>query len=34
MTLIIVTHDPEIGLRATRQIRMVDGRVMEDNHKR
>jgi putative ABC transport system ATP-binding protein len=33
ITLIIVTHDPEIGLRATRQIRMVDGRVMEDNHK-
>ena len=33
MTLIIVTHDPEIGLRATRQIRMVDGSVMEDNHK-
>ena len=33
MTLIIVAHDPEIGLRATRQIRMVDGSVMEDNHK-
>ncbi|WP_455211075.1 ABC transporter ATP-binding protein [Kaarinaea lacus] len=33
ITLIIVTHDPEIGLRATRQIRMVDGKVMEDNHK-
>jgi putative ABC transport system ATP-binding protein len=33
MTLIIVTHDPEIGTRATRQIRMVDGSVMEDNHK-
>jgi len=33
ITLIIVTHDPEIGLRAARQIRMVDGRVMEDNNK-
>jgi putative ABC transport system ATP-binding protein len=33
MTLIIVTHDPEIGTRATRQIRMVDGSVMEDNNK-
>jgi len=30
MTLIIVTHDPEIGLRATRQIRMVDGNINED----
>lgn len=33
MTLIIVTHDPEIGTRATRQISMVDGSVMEDNNK-
>ncbi|KPJ88006.1 MAG: macrolide ABC transporter ATP-binding protein [Gammaproteobacteria bacterium SG8_11] len=33
ITLIIVTHDPEIGLRAARQIRMVDGKVMEDNNK-
>ena len=33
ITLIIVTHDPEIGLRAKRQIRMVDGSVMEDNHR-
>jgi putative ABC transport system ATP-binding protein len=30
MTLIIVTHDPEIGLRATRQIHMVDGSIQED----
>jgi len=30
MTLIIVTHDPEIGLRATRQIRMIDGGIKED----
>jgi putative ABC transport system ATP-binding protein len=33
LTLIIVTHDPDIGHRAGRQIRMVDGRVEEDNHK-
>lgn len=33
MTLIIVTHDPEIGLRATRQIRMVDGSINEDGPK-
>lgn len=30
ITLIIVTHDPEIGLRATRKIRMIDGSVTED----
>jgi predicted ABC-type transport system involved in lysophospholipase L1 biosynthesis ATPase subunit len=23
----MVTHDPEIGLRARRQLRMVDGRL-------
>jgi putative ABC transport system ATP-binding protein len=27
ITLIMVTHDPEIGLRARRQLRMVDGRL-------
>ncbi|WP_455203009.1 ABC transporter ATP-binding protein [Kaarinaea lacus] len=32
MTLIIVTHDPEIGQRATRQIRMVDGRIDHDHN--
>lgn len=30
LTLIIVTHDPEIGHRAKRQIRMLDGRIEED----
>jgi putative ABC transport system ATP-binding protein len=30
LTLIIVTHDPEIGERARRRIRMVDGLVAED----
>ncbi len=30
MTLIVVTHDPELGQRAVRQIRMVDGRIVED----
>jgi len=29
-TLIVVTHDPEIGARAHRRIRMVDGRIVED----
>jgi putative ABC transport system ATP-binding protein len=27
MTLMVVTHDPEIGARAPRSIRMVDGRI-------
>ena len=27
MTLIVVTHDPEIGRRANQSIRMVDGRI-------
>ena len=30
MTVIIVTHDPEVGERAQRQIRMIDGRIMTD----
>jgi putative ABC transport system ATP-binding protein len=30
ITLIIVTHDPLLGERAKRQIRMEDGRVVED----
>ena len=30
MALIIVTHDPDIGLRARRHIRMVDGRIEGD----
>jgi putative ABC transport system ATP-binding protein len=30
MTLLIVTHDPDIGRRAHRQLRMVDGRIVSD----
>lgn len=31
MTLIVVTHDAEIGQRARRRLRMVDGCITEDN---
>jgi putative ABC transport system ATP-binding protein len=31
LTLLIVTHDPAIGGRANRQIRMEDGRIAADN---
>ena len=30
LTLIVVTHDPSIGERARRMIRMEDGRIVED----
>jgi len=30
ITLIMVTHDPELGQRARRQIKMVDGRIESD----
>jgi putative ABC transport system ATP-binding protein len=30
MTLVMVTHDPEIGNRATRRIHMVDGSIVSD----
>jgi putative ABC transport system ATP-binding protein len=30
ITLIMVTHDPELGKRARRQINMVDGRIESD----
>ena len=30
LTLIMVTHDPELGIRAKRRIKMVDGRIEED----
>jgi len=30
ITLIMVTHDPELGARAKRRIKMVDGRIVED----
>ena len=32
LTLIVVTHDPEIGRRAQRQVRMVDG-CIDDDHR-
>jgi putative ABC transport system ATP-binding protein len=31
MTLVMVTHSPEVGERAERLIRMRDGRIIEDN---
>ena len=31
ITLIMVTHDPELGGRAKRRIRLVDGRIEEDS---
>jgi putative ABC transport system ATP-binding protein len=30
ITLIMVTHDPEIGRRASRQIHMIDGQIESD----
>ena len=30
MILLLVTHDQELGGRASRQIRMIDGRIVED----
>ncbi len=33
MTVIIVTHDPQMGERAHRSIRMVDGRIQADSRK-
>lgn len=30
LTLIVVTHDPELGQRAKRQIKMVDGSIVSD----
>ena len=30
VTLIMITHDPELGARAKRQIHIVDGRITED----
>ena len=31
MTLLLVTHDPELASRAARQIRMVDGKIASDS---
>jgi putative ABC transport system ATP-binding protein len=33
MTVLIVTHDPQIGKRAHRSIRMVDGRIVTDRER-
>jgi len=33
VTLIVVTHDPELGERAPRQLRMLDGAVAEDRRR-
>jgi putative ABC transport system ATP-binding protein len=30
LTLVVVTHDPQIGERAKRRLRMVDGRISSD----
>ncbi|MGB8427966.1 MAG: ATP-binding cassette domain-containing protein, partial [Desulfobacterales bacterium] len=32
-TLIMVTHDPELGRRAPRRLRMLDGRIGSDSGK-
>jgi putative ABC transport system ATP-binding protein len=34
MTLVVVTHDPAIGGRARRRIRMEDGAIVEDETQR
>ncbi len=33
LTLIVVTHDPEIGDRAARQLRLIDGRIATDRRR-
>lgn len=34
LTLLLVTHDPEIGARASRLVRMTDGRITDDTSQR
>jgi putative ABC transport system ATP-binding protein len=34
VALILVTHDPGLGKRATRQLRMVDGQIVSDMRNR
>ncbi len=34
ITLVVVTHDPDIGGRAHRQLRMVDGRIEKDTRRK
>ncbi|MDB6137568.1 MAG: lolD 1 [Verrucomicrobiaceae bacterium] len=31
MTLVLITHDPDIALTASRTLRMKDGRILQDN---
>ncbi|MBI5063517.1 MAG: ABC transporter ATP-binding protein [Desulfatitalea sp.] len=31
MTVVMVTHDPELGRRTRRQVRMMDGRIVSDS---
>ena len=31
ITLLVVTHDPELAVRAAREIRMVDGKIVSDS---
>jgi putative ABC transport system ATP-binding protein len=33
MTVVIVTHDPELGQRTGRQVRMLDGRIADDRRR-
>jgi len=30
-TIVIITHEPDVGARAKRLIRLVDGRIVEDS---
>ncbi len=30
ITLVVVTHDPEVGKRASRRLHMVDGKIVDD----
>ena len=32
VTLILVTHDPALGERASRQLHMVDGQIVNESH--
>ena len=34
LAVIVVTHDPDIGSRARRRLRMVDGRIVQDTRER
>ncbi len=34
ITLIIVTHDAALGARAMREIKMIDGRIIDDGHQK